>query len=235
MTKGLFLGITLAIIISLAVACSQEQKQTSNSNVPIKKIEDKKINNQTNIAKPNISTSSEANQAISQEVKELLLKSKTKISSVYYTYRGPETTIKGDNYYEFYVKGNKVKYKPAFETKVFDQKDSFDSIFFDTAAKTAESYCSAAFCTYKGKKADLNYGQSYILSVLDWIDYITRAKKVGEEIIDDRSTWKIDTDVGMIWIDTFYGVPLKIESGGKTYRFQSISVNSVTDSDVMAS
>ena len=58
---------------------------------------------------------------------------------------------------------------------------------------------------------------------------------VGEEVIDDRSTWKIDTNKGTLWIDSFYGIPLKVESSGKTYRFQQIAVNSVEDADVIPS
>ncbi len=58
---------------------------------------------------------------------------------------------------------------------------------------------------------------------------------MGEEVIDDRSTWKLETNKGTLWVDAFYGIPLKVESGGKVYRFQQISVNSVQDSDVMHS
>ena len=59
-----------------------------------------------------------------------------------------------------------------------------------------------------------------------------RAIKVGEEIIDSRSTWKIETNLGTIWVDNFYGIPLKAEADGKIYRFEQLAVNSVQDSDV---
>ena len=50
---------------------------------------------------------------------------------------------------------------------------------------------------------------------------------------NNLSPWKIDTGHGTFWIDTFYGIPLKIEAGGKTYKFEQIAVNSVQDSDVV--
>lgn len=167
-------------------------------------------------------------QGISAEVKELIAKHESRVSNIYYKYRGPET---GSNFHEFYVKGDKVKYRPYRELKSLDQPDSFDSIFIDKAAKTAQSYCTESYCAYKGKKADLKYDEAYIPTIFDWID-VNDAKKVGEEVVDDRATWKVQTDKGILWIDTFYGIPLKADAGGKIYRFEQISANSVQDSDV---
>ena len=143
-------------------------------------------------------------------------KSKTRVKSIYYHYRGPET---GSNFHEFYVKGNKIKYKPYLEIKSLDRPDSYDAIFIDKTAGTAQSYCTAAYCAYKGKKSDLRYASAYLRTVFDWIDGLTKANKVGEEVIDSRSTWKIDTDKGILWVDTFYGIPLRVESDGRTYKF----------------
>jgi hypothetical protein len=168
-------------------------------------------------------------QGISAEVKEMIVRHESRISSIYYKYRGPET---GSNFHEFYIRDGKIRYKPYRELKSLDQPDSFDSIFIDKAAGTAKSYCTEPYCAYKGKKADLNYGEAYISTIFDWID-VKEGSKVGEEVIDDRSTWKVQTDRGILWIDAFYGIPLKAESSGKTYRFEQISVNSVKDSDVV--
>lgn len=168
-------------------------------------------------------------QEIPAEVKELFDKSKTRVKSIYYHYRGPET---GSNFHEFYVKGDKIKYKPYLEIKSLDKIESYDSIFIDKTSKTAASYCTAAYCAYKGKKSDLSYANFYLPTVFDWIDGLEYAKKIGEEVIDSRSTWKIEASKGILWVDTFYGIPLKAESNGETYRYQQISVNNVQDSDV---
>lgn len=167
---------------------------------------------------------------ISPDVMDLLAKSRTKVKSIYYQYRGPET---GSNFFGFYVKDSKTKYLPWKGVKSLDQPADYDSVFIDKSAQTAQSYCEALYCAVRGKKADLKYNDVYIYTINDWISSITRAKKVGEEVVDDRSTWKVDTDQGTFWIDTFYGIPLKIESGGKTYKFEQIAVNSVQDSDVV--
>ena len=211
--------LCLILILAFSVSCAPAQKESA----PVPTSEAKGQPSESGTA---------AKQQITSEVKELLDKSKTKVKNIYYKYRGPQT---GSNYYEFYVKESKIKYKPYLEIKTLDQQNSYDSIFIDKTAKTAKSYCEAAYCQYKGKKADLSYEDAYIPTIFDWIEGLTEAKKVGEEVIDDRSTWKLETNKGTLWVDAFYGIPLKVESGGKVYRFQQISVNSVQDSDVMHS
>ena len=167
-------------------------------------------------------------QQISAEVQDLLNKYKTKVSNIRYNYKGPET---GNNFHKFYIKGTRIKYEPYLEIKTLDKQESYDTIFIDTAAKTAQSYCLAVYCKYGGLKGNLNYNDAYIDTVFDWLN-VAQATKVGEEVIDSRSTWKLQTDKGTLWVDTFYGVPLKIDADGKIYKFEQLSVNSVTDGDV---
>ena len=215
------------LAVALITACMPAEKTSTAVPAPA-------VPNPASEASPPVQPESPAlpqqpKQEISIEVQELLAKNKNKVKNIYYKYRGPQTAI---NFYEFFVKGDKIKYLPYLEIKTLDRQESYDSIFIDKSAKTAQSYCKAASCAYKGKKADLNYQETYIPTIFDWISSITQAKKVGEELIDDRSTWKVETNQGTFWIETFYGIPLKIDSGGKIFRFEQIAVNSVQDSDV---
>ncbi|MBI2124444.1 hypothetical protein HYT92_01505 [Candidatus Pacearchaeota archaeon] len=213
-----------AIFLLLISACAQKPAVTSDTGQQEKEV-----------TKPAEQTSTmqkiAAKQNVPAEIMELFEKSKARVSSVYYKYRGPET---GSNFHEFYIKGNKIKYKPHLEIKTLDRPDSYDSIFIDKTARTAASYCEAVYCAYKGKKEDLNYGKAYIMTIFDWAE-VERAAKVGEEVIDSRSTWKLETNLGTLWVDTFYGIPLKVESNGKIYRFEQLAPNGVQDSDVVPS
>src|SRR3989344_5044373 len=205
--KAAFALIVLALFIA---SCSQVQKNvTSEVQKPAEEQQPQETQQQ---AKP------AASQNIPAEIKDLFEKSKTSVSNVYYHYRGPET---GSNFHEFYIKASKIKIKPYLEIKTLDKPSSYDSIFIDKAAGTAVSYCEAAYCAYKGKKKDLNYGQAYIPTIFDWAE-VEQAEKVGEEVIDSRSTWKLKTNLGILWVDTFYGIPLKAESNGKMYKFEQI-------------
>lgn len=219
-SSALFLMLALAFI---AACASQQKPQQMPQPAP-----ESEISQQETIP-PASDISQQQKDEISPEVKELLDKHKSKITSIYYKYRGPQT---GSNFYEFYVKDGKIKYMPYRETKSLDKPDSYDNIFIDKAAKTAQSYCEAAYCLSNGKKADLDYDEVYMPTIIDWIEGLTQVKKVGEEVVDDRSTWKLETSQGTLWVDNFYGVPLKIESGGKTFRFEQIAVNRLKDSDV---
>ena len=221
MKKDLFIFYFIFLLVFM-IACAPIQKESAPISKPESKA-DVKLPQDTKI---------EQKQEVSAEVKELLDKSKIRVRSIYYKYKGPET---GNDFYEFYTKDAKIKYLPALEIKSLDAVDSYDTIFIDKTAKAAASYCVAYYCKYKGKKQDLNYDDVYISTMLDWVSGLTSAKKVGEEVIDDRNTWKIETNKGILWVDTFYGIPLKVESSGKAYRFQHISVNSVQDSDVVPS
>lgn len=223
------LALCFILLFALMIACIPQQKDVIipapkpkpeaqiNANQPIKEQE---------VVIPQIV---QYPLEISAEVRELLDKSKIRVKSIHYRYRAPET---GNNFHEFYVKGDKIKYKPAREIQALDQKESYDFIYLDKTAKTAVSYCEAPYCAYKGRKGDLNYAEVYIPTVFDWIDGLTKANKIGEELIDDRNNWKVETNNGILWIDTFYGIPLKVEFNGKIYRFQLISVNTVQDADV---
>ena len=216
--------ILCVFLISLLVAsCNQNtqtspQTQTSPTTIP------QKSGQQT-------STVNEMQSSpISSDVKDLLARHNEKVKNIYYKYKGPQTD---DNFYDFYIKGDRIKYFPYRELKGLDRNDSYNSVYIDVTAKTAQKYCDDRTCLYKGKKGDLNYKNSYILTMFDWLNGVTQAQKVGEEVIDDRSVWKIETNRGTLWIDTFYGIPLKIQSGITTFRFQQIAVNSVQDSDVV--
>lgn len=215
-------SIVIIVILTFVISCAPVQQAAPTAPAPPKAEVSVTSTDET-------PTNSQPKQGVSAEVKELLDKSKTRVKSIYYKYKDPQT---GDDFYDFYVKDTKIKYKPALETKTLDKADSYDTIFIDKTARTAASYCVAPYCAYKGKKRDLNYDDAYISTIFDWASDLTEANKVGEEVIDDRNTWKIDTNKGILWVDTFYGIPLKAESGGKTYRFQQISANSVADADV---
>ena len=217
--------VTLFILILLTASCINQQQAPATASKS--GTETKQTTIQPAGAQPT--------GKISDEVRQLLDKSKTRVNNIYYKYRGPETTNVGFNIIEFYVKVNKIKYMPTRELKALDRPESYNVIYIDKVLKTAQTYCDDRTCKYKGKKDDLDYNSAYILTLFDWINGITQANKVGEEVIDDRSVWKVETNEGTLWLDTFYGIPLQIQSSGKTYRFMQLNVNGVQDSDVTPS
>ena len=122
------------------------------------------------IKEETIKTSVEVNEGsekIPQEIQQILGYSKTRLKSYSYKYKSPEGPQ-----YNIYVKGNKIRIDPLSST---------NTIYLDAEKKTAEEYCiSHSICGRQvGKVADLNYGDAYIETPVDWVAKITEAKKVG--------------------------------------------------------
>ena len=221
--------IIFALIISLLVitACVQTAvKPKEEEKTPEVVVEEVKT------PEPQVQET-EPVKVIAPEIKELLNKSVKKVQSLSYSYKGPETQ---DFLYEFFIKGSEIKYIPQPSHKVIDiDEDAYDAIYLDTISKTAQAYCDTRKCKVNGKKADLEYDEVYIWTPLDWLDRIESAEKLGEQLIEDRSTWKISTNQGTMWIDLFYGIPLQIEFSGDVYKFQRMNFNDVKDEDVIPS
>ena len=163
-------------------------------------------------------------------VKDLLEQGKS-VKSISYNYKGPET---GNFFYEFYVKGDNARYIPDRGIKSLDEKNSYNAIYLDKSESTAQSYCDDRKCVYKGKKTDLRYVDYNILTPFEWLNIMTSAEKVSEEVLGTRNTWKLKANNGITaWVDVYYGIPLQITQNGKKYEFIKMSFNSLKDSDVV--
>lgn len=224
-------NITL-LIISLFVlsACAQNAATPKSAAAPQETpaAEEKQTTEETSGKKI-----SEVPAEVSPEVAKLLSTSKEKVKSISYKYQGPET---GTYLYKFLVKGNKIKYTLDPPYNVVDvDKDAYDTIYIDKDLKTAFAYCDSRKCTVKGKKAILNYNESYIMTPIDWLNKFESAQKYGEEQIEMRSTWILLSENNLkAWVDTFYGVPLKVQADN-TYKFMQMTFNDVSEADVTPS
>lgn len=183
-------------------------------------------------AEEEVEEAEEGGKEISPEVKELLDIADKKVQSLRYSYKGPETK---NFFYNFYVKGDNIKYILYLTYKTLDiDEDAYDAVCLNKKLETAQAYCDNRKCYVRGKKADIDYNEFYIWTPLDWIDNIEFAEKLGEEMIEKRNTWKLSTsNLGIIWVDRFFGVPLKAEFEGNIYHFQKMIFNDIEDEDVI--
>ena len=223
MIKKIFLSL---IVLLFIIGCTQEPVQEKGPTMVTGAVVGSDVLEEDKGAE-------EEEEAIDEDtvaIRELLAEGKS-VKSISYKYKGPET---GANYYDFYVKGDKVRYIPDRGIKSMDEKNSYNAIYLDKAESTAEAYCDDRQCRYKGKKADLRFVEYDMLTPFDWLDKITTAKKVGEELLGARKTWKLEANDNIIlWVDTFsYGVPLQIMHNDNKYEFTKMTFNSVKDSDV---
>jgi len=155
-----------------------------------------------------------------------------KVQSITYTYKGPETR---DFFYTFYIVGNRIKYVIDPAIGVIDvDGDAYDTIYINKESRTALAYCDNKKCKVKGKKAVLDYDEAYISTPFDWIDKVESPQKIDEYLVDRRNTIMLTTNDFTIWIDTFFGVPLKVETADNLYRFQKMITNSLKEEYVLS-
>ncbi|MBW2976533.1 hypothetical protein KY347_03755 [Candidatus Woesearchaeota archaeon] len=235
MANKLLLFASLAILLVLVISCAQtaetqEEAERKPSDVDLvsetSRTEDTGTEESVEAAEGD-----ESEKEIPAELIELLGTAGKKVQGLSYSYKGPET----NNFlYEFYVKGDNVKYilNPSYKTVDVDE-DAYDAVYLDKKLKTAQAYCDSKKCIAKGKKADLDYNEANIMTPLDWLESIESAEKSGEEQIESRNTWIVATNNGKIWIESFYGVPLKAEFENSVYEFKKMGFNTVKDEDVV--
>ena len=160
------------------------------------------------------------NVTISEEIQNIFERSKTRIKSYFYQYISPS----GKQYY-IYVKGSRIVINPI---------PTPNKIYLDKEKKKAEEYCViySKCMRHFGKIADLDYDEAYIETPIDWLEKITEARKLNEEIYNGRRSWKLETNIGVVIIDTHYGFIYKIKQDDKVYSFINVAFNTEKDCDV---
>ncbi|MEK6900110.1 MAG: hypothetical protein AABX05_03220 [Nanoarchaeota archaeon] len=167
---------------------------------------------------------------ISSEVRDILNKAVI-VKSMNYNYKRVDKPL--ENIIPTWFKGIVVKRNLLVQTKVL-QKNELDAVIFDTSSRTATGYCeSRKYCQKVGNIGPVSFDEYYIKTPLDWAAEITSAEKISEERLFGRNIWKLKVNGGMVmWVETYYGVPLKIEKDGEVHEFQDPVFNDVTEAEV---
>lgn len=177
---------------------------------------------------------------VTAEVKEILERADKKVKSFSYYYSEPPTLTAAD---KFFVKGTKMMIK-LYEPQQFDKRIYFDTVYLDTAAKTAVAYCedpSDVRCPDKSREFDVDYDDYFRKTPYMWVKEITYAQKIGEEQLDQRDVDTLQYEEGgktvTVWVNTFYGLAQKVvvEQGGSEHMclFTDLNVNKLDDKDVV--
>jgi len=136
--------------------------------------------------------------------------------------------------YTIYWKGSKIKLYSNNQLK-FNSTVVYDTILFDTDKKTAEAYClsrDAGCKMYLTKVADLDFGKAYFNLPSDWPLKITEAKKIDEITFEDRDVVRAETNIGIAYIEKYYGFVYRLENENGKWECVDITYNTLTDSDI---
>ena len=215
MKKILLLLLSLSILLT---ACSTKYVCTDGSTV----------SDPSTCPKPTVQAGEPTEQG--SPIEELLAKSRN-VESMSYQYKRFDRPL--EKPVMVWIKKLIVKQELLVQTDVLN-KNIMDAVIFDTGAKTAQAYCeSQHYCVKTGLAGEVDYDQYYVKTPLDWIDGVSAAEKISEAQIDGRKVWQLQTKEGVsLWVDTYYGVPLRVDMGEERHEFQNILFNSIEDADV---
>lgn len=170
---------------------------------------------------------------IDEEVQGVLDK-RSKVTGYKYLYYGPPNPGFG---LEFRVLGSKARLYLGTLSKLADGK-TYDTVYLDLAAKSAVAYCESVSCTNKGS-LDVNFDDYYLQTPADFASSVAGAKLRNYELLYQRKTAVIifeDTKGmnGTMWLDTVYGMPVKVQTNGTGYEYREIAFNTVAGDEVVA-
>jgi hypothetical protein len=221
------------LLVVLVVGCAEEvseQPTTQESAVEQQPAEAPKQQEQ----KP-VETDStiETKEEMSAQSKEILGLSDKRIMSLKYTYFGQETLPAA---YDFWVKGDKIKIELPQSGRHRIDREFYKYVYLDRSAKTAFVVCTsdAGACDISLGPQEIIYGlYGNIKTPLEWLDEITSLEIVSTENLHTREVYRAESNIGMVWIDSYTGLPLKIEKDGETLlRMEGMIFNQVKDEDV---
>jgi len=152
-----------------------------------------------------------------------------------FTYDYKEISKPKEPTYPYKIYGSTVKRYLPVKTGILNQNE-MDVIISDRLSKTSTAYCeSLKYCIKQGEIGSVNFSEYYVDTPFDWLDRIQRAEiEIKNEELFGRGVWKVIANNGefTIWIENYYGVPLKVTIGSETFEFRNLKFNSLNAEDI---
>jgi len=145
---------------------------------------------------------------------------------------------------EVAVKGDKIKYHIKDYPEQYSKSEFYDTVLIDNAQKTAYQWCESTNKCDEEERSfvrQVYYDERKIPTLQEIMNSIVSAEIVGDEMMMRKSSKKVayvddEGNEGLLWVDKYYGVPLKRETGEDENKvietFDEFSKGGVTDSMV---
>jgi hypothetical protein len=173
-------------------------------------------------------------KTIDSSIQKLLDKS-AKISSISFNYHELENGVNNDR--DIWIKGDLIKIKKKVKGTygALEKGEEYDTVYLDKSAKTAIGFCEDnKICDSLVQAIELNYDKESILTPLELAEMVKNAEVISNELLQNRNVVKFSSEeIGVAWIDSFYGIIMKVEQGDNLYRYEEFEVNLVKDSEVV--
>jgi len=222
---------------------AKADKPEEEPQIVIKSGEDKEEEVETAVPPAPIPSQPKAVEGdVDEDILLLLNRADEKITSYKFTYAAPPQNLARD---VWNLKGTRIKVE-LFDENWITHDEYFDTIYFDTAKKTAVGFCQhpkTARCADVDKEYDVDYEEAMIKTPYQWVKSIPLAgvEKVSTEMLWDRKVSVLRYMEGekeyKQWVDNFAGLPVRVQEKevGKDpviWDFRYLSVNGISDSDL---
>lgn len=231
MKRSIMLGIMLSVFILMLGCKLQPTMDTSETGPDINPI----------TGEPYQDIADKRGQTTNITEFNELLRRASAIES--YTYKFSDSDI-GDAVYGYEVLGRFVKITLP-EPKKHKTGEIFDEIIIDRVTKTALSHCSRELCPRPNIDKELEkveYDEYYMYDIYEYLTRATFGEYLKEEIIGNQYTKvfsaKFEADEARVWLQEYYGFPLKIlvkqEDGSKrTILFEEVMVDNTRKAEIV--
>ncbi len=230
--------LAIVLVLFLLVGCGTTEVEDDNvkvSDVETEEIDE--VDNKPSLSEEELLEKSEEEtveepKVLPKEVKEILEKSKTRLKNYKYNFVQPgDTTI-----YQMYVLGDNIMKVYPRQIKLKDTV-YYDTIYIDVAKETAEAYCiEESNCNKDNlgvKMGDTIFKEEYLKLPTEWADEIEWAEIVDENIVEGRDCLSLNTNIGAVILETYYGWIYEIvDEDENTWKFTGTAFNSVKEDDV---
>ncbi|MBW2991006.1 hypothetical protein KY348_04855 [Candidatus Woesearchaeota archaeon] len=150
-----------------------------------------------------------------------------KVMSLQYSYVESPDVLPENTYYT-----SREKMKINLDSKVrFTEKESYDTVYLDLVKKTSVAYCEnrdRGTCPDKDKPFRADFDDYFIETPFDWAAKITKAELTGRsQTLENRNALEVSFEIkgkpGVMFVDSFFGIPLKMTFNDKVYEFRDMA------------
>jgi hypothetical protein len=186
-------------------------------------------------------TPTEIKKEIEPDVQALIDKTNT-----YDNYEFSYTQPKQEYSISVMINGKRMKYRLKDHVEQYQLKEFYDTVVLNKEQETAYQYCaSLSKCEEDNRKfiRQVDYEKMKMVTLQDVMNSLVKAKIVGEELMYNKNSEVVEyTDTsgktGKIWIDSYFGVPLKkeyeIDGEKQSELFYGFSKGGITEDMVTA-
>jgi len=212
----------IAVLALFLVSCSPQQFVCSDGSV----VEDSSTCAPQKVPVKQVQRAVEESPDIPREVVDLFAQ-KSKVKSVSYIHHESADISKPS--YRIAIKGTLMKISLPTQTELLN-KNTIDTVIIDAARKEAEGYCeSKKYCIKIGNQGAVDYATYYKKTPFDWVDEIEEAELLTTQRLFNRDTTKVLVNGEYTyWVDSFFGIPLKVEGNNQIFLYESPLFNGVS-------